>query len=125
MPAQQYRVSIPESCGDFISQLFVADQHRGIVDRRAAIKMHAAVGDHFDPLSGNTHCYNLVRMVVQDALYVGPCFVDRGMHRGLAIGLTKALELLSVHVENNKVAQCDLARWHMRRAKDSLATQAR
>src|SRR5262249_9871533 len=118
MPTQQHRVSNPESWGDFISQLFVADQYRGIVDRRAAIKMHAAVSDHFDPLSGNAHCYNLVRMVVQDALNVGPRFVDRGMHRGLTVGFTEPFELLPVLVEDDQVAQCDLARWHMRCAED-------
>src|SRR5262245_29156293 len=87
--------------------------------------MHATVGDHFDPMSGNAHCYNLVRVIVQDALCVGPCLVDRGVHRGLTVRFTKALEFLPVSVENNQVSQCDLARWHMRRAENSLAREAR
>jgi hypothetical protein len=54
MPAQEHRVAISESRGNFVAQLIGANQHRGVVDRRAAIKVHAAVGDDLDPVTGNT-----------------------------------------------------------------------
>lgn len=46
---QEYRISISESRSGSVAQLIVSDQHRGIVNRRPAIKMHPQLATTFIP----------------------------------------------------------------------------
>src|SRR6185295_10490620 len=88
--AQEHGDFVAESGRDFVTQLFVADQHRRVVDRRAAVETDAAVGYHFDLLAGGGDGDQFIGVVVQNALHVRARFVDRGMHGGFAIGYPMA-----------------------------------
>ena len=103
----------------------VANQYRRIIDRRAAIKVNAAVGDNLDSLTGGRHRHQLIGMVVQDTLDIGTRFIDRRVHRRLAVGLAKTFELISLGVNDDQIAQCNFPRRHMRRAQYSAVGQAR
>ena len=45
--------------------------------------------------------HQLIGMVVQDALHIGTCFIDRRVHRRLAVGLAETFELVSLSVNDD------------------------
>jgi len=53
MTAQQHGGSIAESRSDFVAQSVIADQQWRIVNRCAAVKVNAAIGDNLNFLSGS------------------------------------------------------------------------
>src|SRR5690242_17304779 len=123
--AQEHGGSIAERRSDFVAQSVIADQQRRVVDWRATVKVNGAIGNHFDFLSSRGHHDQLVWVVMENALHVGARFVDRSVHRSLAVGVSGALELVAFTVEDNQIAHCNFSRWHMRCAQNSAVRKTR
>jgi len=62
-------------------------------------------------------------MVVQNTLHIGTRFIDRRVHRRLAVGLAQTFEFVPLGVNDDQIAQCNLPRRHMRRAQNSTVGQ--